>query len=386
MTKKRSLITRAIYAISAGRTQSTLAFLFAFTILGSVPQFCNAQQSNVQVDENGVASSTSILNSTNPNGRIGGHTYNGTLSPNTKSSRFNGGGVYGPAGNVIGVDQGVSSRFSAGRTPFVSRQNYDLVALRAQIYKEREEARAAYLKSQINLDNTPRLVTGSAPTKFPYQSFHTPRYGKTGKEMLAQTNAPSKAAPNEKQIPQESAVPSDMNPAQRIWMRGPAPAAAFGMPNTWEESAFDGMYDSYVQEYNLWNNAQANANAADVSRLGGGLNLMGPNGGALSFPPVRTEADDYRMYIEYLEAQLLRNPDVNPLSPIQIDYQNGVATVRGVVPTPSARVAAGKILLADPNIRQVNNMLTFVREDVPNLSAPAQVTPDQPTQNNTPQK
>ena len=385
MTKKRSLITRAIYAIAAGRTQSTLAFLFAFTILGAVPRICNAQQSNVQVDENGVASATSILNSTNPNGRIGGHVYNGTLSPNTTSSRFNGGGVYGPAGNVIGVDQGVSSRFSAGRTPFVSKQNYDLVALRAQIYKEREKARAEYLKSQTNLDNTPRLVTSSAPTKFPYQNFHTPRYGKTGKEMLAQTNTPSKAAPNEKQIPKEVDT-GDMNPAQRIWMRGPAPAAAFGVPDSWEESAFDGMYDSYVQEYNLWNNAQANANAAAVSRLGGGLNLMGQSGGALSFPPVRTEADDYRMYIEYLEAQLLRNPDVNPLSPIQIDYQNGVATVRGVVPTPSARVAAGKILLADPNIRQVNNMLTFVREDAPNLSAPAQVTPVQPTQSNIPQK
>ena len=274
MTKKRSLITRAIYAIAAGRTQSTLAFLFAFTILGAVPRICNAQQSNVQVDENGVASATSILNSTNPNGRIGGHVYNGTLSPNTTSSRFNGGGVYGPAGNVIGVDQGVSSRFSAGRTPFVSKQNYDLVALRAQIYKEREKARAEYLKSQTNLDNTPRLVTSSAPTKFPYQNFHTPRYGKTGKETLAQTNTPSKATPSEKQIPKEVDT-GDMNPAQRIWMRGPAPAAAFGEPDSWEESAFDGMYDSYVQEYNLWNNAQANANAAAVSRLGGGLNLMG---------------------------------------------------------------------------------------------------------------
>ena len=71
----------------------------------------------------------------------------------------------------------------------------------------------------------------------------------------------------------------------------------------------------------------------------------------------------YEALEERLEELLLRSPEVNPLSPIQVTFGNGTATVRGVVPTPSARSAAGSILLADPRVAKVNNLLTFLRPD-----------------------
>lgn len=67
---------------------------------------------------------------------------------------------------------------------------------------------------------------------------------------------------------------------------------------------------------------------------------------------------------ERLEASLIGNAAVHVLSPIQISLAgNGTATVRGVVADEQSRLAVGKILLADPWIKQVNNMTTVLSED-----------------------
>lgn len=65
---------------------------------------------------------------------------------------------------------------------------------------------------------------------------------------------------------------------------------------------------------------------------------------------------------EKMEEMLIQSPLVNPLSPIRITISGQTATIRGVVPSQAARTEAGRILLSNPAIRQVNNQLTVVKE------------------------
>ena len=101
------------------------------------------------------------------------------------------------------------------------------------------------------------------------------------------------------------------------------------------------------------------------SPLGGSMEPSSiPTNAMIPAPITPTPEQLQKAFREYLEAQLLRSPDVNPLSPVQVSYQNGVVTVRGVVPTPSARAAAGYILLSDPRVSKVNNLMTCAHDDV----------------------
>lgn len=71
-----------------------------------------------------------------------------------------------------------------------------------------------------------------------------------------------------------------------------------------------------------------------------------------------------------LEGMLLSTPKVQFLSPVQVSFQNGVVTVRGVVPDQTHKVTAGNILLGDPAVKQVNNLISIVPTDPGSLPAP----------------
>ena len=77
-----------------------------------------------------------------------------------------------------------------------------------------------------------------------------------------------------------------------------------------------------------------------------------------------------RLFEQKLEGLLLGSPSVQFLSPVQISFQNGVATVRGVVPDSQHKVAAGNLLLGDPAVKQVNNLISTVPTDPGKLPAP----------------
>lgn len=77
-----------------------------------------------------------------------------------------------------------------------------------------------------------------------------------------------------------------------------------------------------------------------------------------------------RTFEQRLEAKLLGDPGVHLLSPVQVSFKNGVATVRGVVPSQAHKVAAGNLLLTDPTIKQVNNLITTVPQDPAQIPAP----------------
>lgn len=82
--------------------------------------------------------------------------------------------------------------------------------------------------------------------------------------------------------------------------------------------------------------------------------------------PRATAADlaaQRRRFEQQLEKMLINQSRAHFLSPIQISYQNGVATVRGVVTNQQHKVAAGNVLLSHPSVKQVNNLISVIPED-----------------------
>jgi hypothetical protein len=87
----------------------------------------------------------------------------------------------------------------------------------------------------------------------------------------------------------------------------------------------------------------------------------------------RTQAEARRHFEQKLEGMLLSHPSIHFLSPVQVSFQNGIVSVRGIVPDKDHKIAAGNFLLTDPAVKQVNNLISVVPAD------PAQiVTPIEP--------
>lgn len=82
------------------------------------------------------------------------------------------------------------------------------------------------------------------------------------------------------------------------------------------------------------------------------------------------QVTNLRTFEQNLEAKLLGDPSVHLLSPVQVSFKNGIATVRGVVPSQQHKVAAGNLLLTDPVVKQVNNLMTTVPLDPAQIPAP----------------
>lgn len=319
-----------------------------------------AHEPVTEAEQQSVApvSAGSLLDVTRPNGRIGGYQYGGSLTPTPGiNSRFtNSGDVkYGSAGNIVGIS-GLSSRFgTAPNAPFQSKNNFDLLRLRNEYRRAMDEYYAAR-----NVQNAPRLITATAPQKFPSAKKYSPAYGKTREQFLAEQDKLFNEAlqPGKAVEPEKS---GSVDPAQRIWMRGQNPRTSSSLSDAMKNGNLSAE-NAGLLDYSRYGNWGPDMPGALNGNLGG---AVGENlGNAWTFPPLpKTQAEQYEMFIEELEGQLLSSPDVTPLSPVQIDFQDGVATVRGVVPTPTARVAAGKILLADPRVKRVNNLMTYIRND-----------------------
>lgn len=92
-------------------------------------------------------------------------------------------------------------------------------------------------------------------------------------------------------------------------------------------------------------------------------------------PTATDQAAQRRRFEQKLEGMLLSNPGVHFLSPVQVSFQNGIVTVRGVVPNQQHKVAAGNVLLSDPAIRQVNNLISIVPLDPSQNPAPIEPKP-----------
>ena len=312
----------------------------------------------------------SLLDSTQGNGRFSGARYDGALKPTAKpeESRFSDGAVRGSAGNVVGVDASRAGGRFAGASEFRSKQNFELFYWRNEISRTKEALKQAEraLGGGLGKKGGPRLTTAKEPKPVPLAQWRRGvRYGRTPEEVEAARQAELAAALNAGGANGSAAdgyvapVPVDegFDPAT-IWMRGRAPIL------DWSPTPFDLRAENGVAGANGGNWVEVDGRLR--SELAGAS--LAPSGAPVApiselLAPARSPEENRRAYQEYLTNRLLQTPEVNPLSPISVEFRNGVATIRGVVPTPKAREAAGRVLLAEPDVRSVDNQLAYVRPD-----------------------
>jgi hypothetical protein len=86
----------------------------------------------------------------------------------------------------------------------------------------------------------------------------------------------------------------------------------------------------------------------------------------------RIQAEARRHFEQKLEGMLLSHPSLHFLSPVQVSFQNGTVSVCGVVPDKNHKIAAGNLLLTDPAVKQVNNLISVVPSDPSQVVAPVE--------------
>ena len=359
------------------------SFFFISTQLG-------AHEPPTQPQRQPEPSATSLLDSTTSNGRIGGYRYNGSLKPTPGvGSRFSNNAKYGNAGNIVGIDHnGSASRFqgeSVGR--FQSKMDFNILALRNEFQRSHAVPRG---KSSSNVDSfdsgVPRLVSAQTHEKIPYAHDRRPRYGKYPEQLLANRNAMMETGSESVLDSASTTSPEtseNLTAPQLLWMRGRTPQALLTPPNRQND---DYILPNEINASPFWSMGDEAYNQPNYPDqvLGGSLGFPSfqTADNAVALPSAPSPEQVQKAFREYLEAQLLRSPDVNPLSPVQVVYQDGVATVRGVVPTPAARAAAGYILLADPRVSKVNNLMTCVHDENVNTDAPTHTPPQDDSMTN----
>jgi len=340
-----------------------------------------AQLSNVGSGKNGETGASSIL--------VNNQYRDGAISSlNRSNSRFSSGAQFGAVGNIMGLDGSGATRFSSGVSRFRSgesaqfRSQRDFSALRERAERLRAEAEAE-TANVAGADNSPRLVTATKPERFPYSRGRQARYGlrqdelaeKNRRRLEKQEPEGNAQVPNEEYF-REYPEPQNAVSPQQIWMRGRQPnlGGVRTEVERWGDD-YQGIYPDDVRNEPLVE--FFGGRPLQENRLGGSFDLndnLFETSAPDQAPVVQTPSPEEtrQAFQGYLEEQLLRSPSVNPLSPIQVNFRDGTAVIRGVVPTPSARVAAGNILLADPRVQKVDNKLTFVRPDDPGLTPAAQ--------------
>lgn len=331
-------------------------------------------QEHTMFDGSTVRSAGSILNPHTTGGRFGVRSTGGYLSPNPPSGRFSGGGIiYSPDGAFLGFDSNAGkSRFPAyweqTPGPMPSEANADMLELR----QFKNSYNAAIAEQEPSTD--PTQVSAVRPPSAP-QREAIPRSGVV------------EAFP-EQSVTDRNAEPfRQPNAAQQVWMRGGPRGNAKAQdgfsiaPGAYQQP--NGAASAASPASGAPASSAAASSSADLGSrfIGGALPGAGQETDAASMPlPIsRPPADPNAAIREYLELMLLRSPTVNPLSPIQVTYANGRATVRGIVPAETNRIEAGRILLTDPRVQTVDNKLTVLPTDM-NAPMPQPFDPNLPPQ------
>jgi hypothetical protein len=294
-------------------------------------------------------------------GMFGVQEYGVPIKPDNKNSRFPHHGIrFGPSGAILGVDRSAAnSMFKPSLLPqagFEARNYYP------------EPGRTTL---------TPRPRPPRQPQNMQFaQGSPVPESELVGGQRLR-----PEQFQRDGRIPGRTPTPRQPTPPQRpseeIWFRG-APSESSrttAEPNTPSADPFYG-----------------GAGMMGAARQPGGGTLRAPTPGAAQMTssdrargnPPQTfyfqpqQQDRTGRIEEQLELSLLQSPSVNLQSPVRVTLQNGVATVRGIVPTAEHRMQAGRLLLSNPAVNQVNNLMVPLseRDTLPEPIELNPVTPD----------
>lgn len=323
-----------------------------------------------------LPSAGGILNPHTTIGRFGARSTGGYISPTPNQGRLADNGlIFTPTGSFVGMNTSTrSSRFGQywEQSPAPSmptESNLDLL--------ENRMIQNQYADTAPQTPG-PQQVSATRPAPFPTRTEQS-QSGVV--EAFPETSTLSRWTEQPFRQPEQ------------VWMRGSGSRA--GGPNAMADTGGTSSNTSLpntslpnasLPNMPLANGANLSANASGEADLGSGFiggaipnaDAVGGNAGvAVPISFAQRQMNPNQEIQEYLELMLLRSPMVNPLSPIQVLYDGGKATVRGIVPADINRLEAGRILLTDPRVSTVDNRLTVLPTDL-NAPLPATFDPSLP--------
>lgn len=381
-----------------------------------------AQFSNVEyfqnLDQSSTPSATDILSRRTTVGRFGAVTRGGWLSPSPNTNRrFNEGAVYTPSGGFVGMStNSPNSRFQAWWN-----ESQVLPSTDYSIYSDFLSVKRGNDPYGPMPANTPRQVQALPPQPASTTAAMVPSQRESGQTLAG-------AGPARTQPIRTSGT------TEQIWMRDkpatsaqPVPHSSVPAPNTLPAAGQNRPEGIDLGSRLVGNIANSNM-TENVPDLGYPLPGATASRGAPTATNTRqqqllqhqleqeqaaqsliqqqqleqrrmagTQVEQYQASqgvapasIEAiqtsLEQILLQHPGVHPLSPIQVQFRDGVATVRGIVPSQTNRIEAGRVLLSDPRVKTVANLLTVLPANTqtplppafdPALEKASKVTPGQ---------
>ncbi|MGI5831916.1 MAG: BON domain-containing protein [Thermoguttaceae bacterium] len=350
-----------------------------------------------------VPSASGILNPHIIEGRFGTSVQGSYLAPeiNRPESRFSSNALMTPSGGFIGI----LSDADAARSNDLER-------------REQEEE-----LSEIDLLMLMRRMRNRALAEEQAEEPYTQRSAVPYSEQPAEPILPQpvQASPAEPVPPRFPPPPSDLPwaepqaPSEQIWMRGSARMAAPSAQrqlqsgsHRWEE---DFEIDPRWYEFGVSIDAGLSENMPTQEATPQNTSFQGTMppqpepfeegmviGGRLPEPVPRPnptlpsdllarngrrERKRSAVVQEELETQLLKSPLVSPLAPIHVRLNGSTAVVTGIVGSDRARVEAGKILLLDSRVEQVDNRIVVYSDDGFTAENPAEGVPVAPAGNST---
>ncbi|MDO5580080.1 MAG: BON domain-containing protein [Planctomycetia bacterium] len=336
---------------------STIAIgvIFLFGVIPVLP--LRAQYSTYNyvegVDQNAIPSASSILTNQPVYGRFGKTESGGFLSPSpNENTRLNTGAFFSQSGGFIGLNNNTSnSRFQpyweqSSSTAPPSDPNEILDLLRNR--KIRDQAKADQIEREA-----PKSVQATPQVPIPFnRSGNGTAYYSSG-EHASDFGSSSAQDPQNHQEYQRSTSPDSR---QGTWIRSPGAGGSSGRPEPVPpRTSPDGSREVDLGSRFAGNIALSSNNMPESANT-----ANGPQAGMPVPAPLLPAQDPRVSFQEYLELMILRSPKVNPLSPIQVLFNNGTATIRGIVPSQEHRLEAGRILLSDSRVQKVDNRLTVL--------------------------
>lgn len=305
-------------------------------------------------------SASDLLTPQQTDGRFGSHVRGGYLSPTPFQNRFADSGlVFTEDGSFLGTTESSGSRIGGSFSPSV-------------------------LPGEANLD-----LLESRQENQAIDQFRAALEARARQQQLAEAaSQPPIESPQQKAVveafPEDAAQPQGEQKLQeQIWMRGSAtgksPAGARPATEAGGVDLQSRFVGGQIEQLPLEQLPPATTSATSRATSPTGSPVTSPdNRQSLPLLPSRGEprGESAEQIQDQLQLLLLRSPQVNPLSPIEVTFQDGKATIQGVVPSQTHRLEAGRILLTDSRVQSVDNRLTVLQGIDP-------LTPYTPESNNT---
>ena len=285
----------------------------------------------------------------NTYGRFGQRTIRGSLVRTYPNSRFSdNGAIYDERGRWIGMSANPeTSRFKQIPSDVYYRTQYENLRLSGQIADPTNPPKPLPVYEQP----TPPVPNDRIDPRF----REVPQPKNVLAERTLADSAPASVSNTEGQPTQQPVIqrrePNPSSPDSRQsnsqWFRGGTGGATRTMPAPQTQQG----------DVRIVGNNGATENIAREQMIPPMMPIPTPQ------QNVKINQKMLRKFEQNLEEMILSNPEVHLLSSVSVKFDNGTATISGLVTDKAGVVKAGEILLGAPGVKKVQNELTTPNEN-----------------------